>query len=95
MTCVNLQKTSAGFSITQSYLEVTAKVPGADKARLLEIANGAKAGCLVSRQLNITMDTKLEREVSRHGNADVYFSPPNIPNRRPCFESDTNCPSRR
>jgi osmotically inducible protein OsmC len=59
---VTLEKTDAGFTVTQSHLDVTAKVPGADKSRVLEIANGAKAGCPISRvfKANITMDTKLE-----------------------------------
>lgn len=43
-------------------LDVTAKVPGSDKAKILEIANAAKAGCPISRLLkaNITMDAKME-----------------------------------
>jgi osmotically inducible protein OsmC len=41
---------------------VTAKVPGQDKNKVLEIANTAKAGCPISRLLKatITMDAKLE-----------------------------------
>jgi osmotically inducible protein OsmC len=41
---------------------VTAKVPGADRAKVLEIANAAKAGCPISRLLNarVTMDAKVE-----------------------------------
>ena len=59
---VSLEKTDAGFAVTQSHLDVTAKIPGADKSKVLEIANGAKAGCPISRLLkaNITMDVKLE-----------------------------------
>ena len=59
---VSLEKTEAGFTVTQSHLDVTAKVPGADKGKLLEVANAAKAGCPISRLLkaNITMDAKLE-----------------------------------
>jgi osmotically inducible protein OsmC len=59
---VTLDKTDAGFTVTQSHLDVTAKVPGADKAKILEMANTAKAGCPISRLLkaNITMDAKLE-----------------------------------
>ena len=59
---VTLEKTDAGFTVTQSHLEVTARVPGADKSKVLEIANGAKAGCPISRLLkaNITMEVKLE-----------------------------------
>jgi osmotically inducible protein OsmC len=59
---VTLEKTDAGFSVTQSHLDVTAKIPGADKTKALEIANAAKAGCPISRLLkaDITMDAKLE-----------------------------------
>ena len=58
---VTLDKTNEGFTVTQSHLDVTAKVPGADKAKVLEIANGAKAGCPISRLLNakVTMDAKV------------------------------------
>jgi lipoyl-dependent peroxiredoxin len=59
---VTLEKTDAGFTITAVHLDVTAKVPGADRAAFEAAANGAKAGCPVSRVLNaaITMDAKLE-----------------------------------
>jgi osmotically inducible protein OsmC len=59
---VTLDKTDAGWTVTQSHLDVTAKIPGADKANALEIANAAKAGCPISRLLNasITMEAKLE-----------------------------------
>jgi osmotically inducible protein OsmC len=58
---VTLDKTNEGFSVTQSHLDVTVKVPGADKNKVLEIANGAKAGCPISRVLNakVTMDAKV------------------------------------
>src|SRR2546422_1067436 len=59
---ITLEKTDAGFTVTQSHLDVTANVPGADRAKVLGIANAAKAGCPISRLLkaNITMDAKLE-----------------------------------
>ena len=59
---ITMEKTDAGFTVTQSHLEVTAKVPGQDQSKVLEIANAAKAGCPISRLLkaNITMDAKLE-----------------------------------
>ena len=59
---VSLDKVGDGFSVTQSHLDVTVKVPGADPAKVLEIANGAKAGCPISRVLNakVTMDAKVE-----------------------------------
>ena|SRR5256884_8177526 len=59
---VTLEKTDAGFTVTQSHLDVSAKIPGADRAKVQEIANGAKAGCPISRLLKakITMELKLE-----------------------------------
>ncbi|HWR37793.1 MAG TPA: OsmC family protein [Clostridia bacterium] len=58
---VTMEKTDAGFSITAVHLDLTARIPGADPAKFQEAANGAKAGCPVSRVLNakITMDAKL------------------------------------
>jgi len=59
---ITMDKTDAGFTVTESHLEMTAKIPGADKAKALEIANAAKAGCPISRLLNakITLDAKFE-----------------------------------
>ena len=59
---VTLDKSDGGFSVTESHLDVTAKVPGADRVKAMEIANAAKAGCPISKLLraNITMDAKLE-----------------------------------
>ena len=59
---ITMDKTDAGFTVTESHLEMTAKIPGADKAKALEIANQAKAGCPISRLLNakVTLDAKLE-----------------------------------
>jgi lipoyl-dependent peroxiredoxin len=58
---LTLEKTDAGFTITAIHLDVTAKIPGADKAKFDEAAANAKKGCPVSRVLNtnITMDAKL------------------------------------
>src|SRR5581483_4818292 len=36
---VTLDKTDAGWTVTESHLDVTAKIPGADKNHVLEIAN--------------------------------------------------------
>ena len=59
---VTLEKVGEGFGITAVHLTVSGKVPGIDNAKFQEIANGAKAGCPVSKVLNakITMDAKLE-----------------------------------
>ncbi len=59
---VTLEKTDAGFTVTESCLEMTAKIPGADQATVLAIANAAKAGCPISRLFNakISLDAKFE-----------------------------------
>ena len=59
---VTLDKVGEGFEITASHLTVTAKIPGAGKAKFDELANKAKAGCPVSKLLKakITMDATLE-----------------------------------
>ena len=59
---VNLEKTDAGFTVTDVHLEVRAKVPGASREAFDKAANDAKTGCPISRLLNakITMDAKLE-----------------------------------
>jgi osmotically inducible protein OsmC len=59
---VTLEMLPTGPTVTTSHLEVTAKVPGAEKSKVLEIANVAKAGCPISRLLNakVTMDAKVE-----------------------------------
>jgi osmotically inducible protein OsmC len=58
---VTLDKSDAGFTVTESHLDVTAKIPGADQSKVLAIANAAKVGCPISRLLkaNITMDARL------------------------------------
>jgi len=50
-----------GFTISAIHLDVTAQIPGADNAKFLEAANGAKENCPVSKVLKakITMDAKL------------------------------------
>ena len=59
---ITMEKTDAGFTVTESHLDMTAKIPGLDQAKFTAIANGAKAGCPISRLLkaNITLDAKLE-----------------------------------
>jgi len=59
---VTLDKTDAGFTVTESHLDMTAKIPGAEKEKILGIANAAKAGCPISRLLNakVTLDAKFE-----------------------------------
>ena len=59
---VTLEMLPAGPTVTESHLDVTAKVPGADGEKVLEIANAAKAGCPISRLLNakVTMNAKVD-----------------------------------
>jgi osmotically inducible protein OsmC len=59
---ITLEKQEAGFTITESHLEVVAKAPGADKKKMEEAANNAKSGCPVSRLLNakVSMTARLE-----------------------------------
>ena len=58
---ITMEKLEAGWTITESHLEVTAKIPGADKAAVETAANNAKSGCPISRLLNakVTMDLKI------------------------------------
>ena len=59
---VHLEKVGDGFSVTKVHLDVTARVPGADKAAFDAAANAAKTGCPISKVLNapITMEARLE-----------------------------------
>ncbi|HEY0044095.1 MAG TPA: OsmC family protein [Allosphingosinicella sp.] len=60
---VKLDKDGDGFSITRSDLVLDAKVPGVDSARFEEIAQGAKAGCPVSK----LMKAELSLEIRHSG----------------------------
>ena len=59
---ITLDKTDAGFTVTESHLDMTAKIPKIDQEKFTAIANGAKAGCPISRLLNakVSLDAKLE-----------------------------------
>jgi osmotically inducible protein OsmC len=59
---VTLEKNDAGWTVTESHLDVTAKVPGGNREQILGIANVAKAGCPISRLLyaKISLDAKVE-----------------------------------
>jgi len=59
---VKLEKTDAGFTVTEVHLQVVARVPGASQEAFETAANNAKAGCPISRLLNakITMEARLE-----------------------------------
>ncbi|MGH7731513.1 MAG: OsmC family protein [Candidatus Eiseniibacteriota bacterium] len=59
---VTLETVDGKPTLTKSHLTVRAKVPGADRAKFLEIADGTRAGCPISRalRLDITMEATLE-----------------------------------
>src|ERR1700733_12049324 len=48
---LTMEKLEAGFTITKINLDVTARIPGADKAAFDKAAANAKAGCPISRLL--------------------------------------------
>ena len=59
---VSLEQKDGGFAITKIHLDVTAKVPGAEKSIFMTAASAAKDGCPVSKLMNaeITMDARLQ-----------------------------------
>lgn len=56
---VKLEKEGEGFTVTRSDLSLTASVAGVDEARFREIAEGAKAGCPISKLLDAEMDLEI------------------------------------
>lgn len=48
---VHLEKVGEGFSITRIELDSQAEVPGIEKAKFMEFAEGAKKGCPISKAL--------------------------------------------
>jgi osmotically inducible protein OsmC len=61
-TCsISLEKQPDGFAITESHLELTAKVPGASQEAFDTAVQNAKTGCPVSKlyKTNITLTSKL------------------------------------
>src|SRR5690242_1116925 len=58
---VTLEKRETGWEVTESHLELTARIPGADHQKFEVAANEAKSGCPISRLLNakITMEARL------------------------------------
>ncbi len=59
---VSLDKDGAGWTITESHLELVGKVPGASSDAFRQAAESAEKNCPISRLLKarITMDAKLE-----------------------------------
>lgn len=59
---ITMEKTDAGMTVTRSHLVLEGKVPGLDQKAFQEHAEGAKAGCPISRLLSnieITLEAKL------------------------------------
>lgn len=59
---VTLETVDGKPTVTKSHLTTRAKVPGAERAQFMEVANGTKAGCPISRLLKaeISLDATLE-----------------------------------
>jgi len=59
---VTLDRVNGEATVTRSQLRLTAKVPGADRAKFMEAADAAKKGCPISRLLKaeITLEATLE-----------------------------------
>jgi osmotically inducible protein OsmC len=59
---VHLDKGAEGFGITRIDLDTVGEVPGIDEGEFIKLAEGAKAGCPVSRALSavdITLTARL------------------------------------
>jgi lipoyl-dependent peroxiredoxin len=55
-TCaVTFENVNGAWTVTSSHLETKVKSPGADPAKFTKAAEGAKAGCPISRLLNTTI----------------------------------------
>jgi osmotically inducible protein OsmC len=56
---VKLDKDGDGFKVSRSDLSLAATVPGIEEARFREIAEGAKAGCPISKLLNAEISLEI------------------------------------
>jgi osmotically inducible protein OsmC len=59
---VSFENVNGAFTVTGSHLDTTVRIPGADPAKFNEAAEGAKAGCPISRLLaaaKITLTARL------------------------------------
>lgn len=59
---ITLEQKDGGFAITESHLELKARVPGATQEAFDKATQAAKAGCPVSKlyNTNITLDARLD-----------------------------------
>jgi len=58
---VTLEQVDGNFSVTSSHLDTAVRMPNADRAAFEQAAEGAKAGCPISKLLTakITMNARL------------------------------------
>ncbi len=59
---VTLEKLDSGFTVTKIHLDLTARIPGVDKAVFDKAVEDAKTGCPISKLLKaaeITLTSKL------------------------------------
>jgi osmotically inducible protein OsmC len=71
-TCtISLEQKDGGWAITESHLELKAKVPGATQQAFDQATQAAKAGCPVSKLYNthVTLTATLEAGGARTGAA--------------------------
>jgi len=52
---VSFDNVNGAWTVTSSHLETKVKSPNADPAKFQKAAEGAKAGCPISRLLNTTI----------------------------------------
>ena len=82
-TCtITLEKQADGFAITESHLDLKARVPGRQPGGLRQAVQAAKTGCPVSKlyKTNITLTAKLEEQrrsrrgavARRHAGSDRF-----------------------
>lgn len=59
---ITLEQKDGGFAITESHLELKARIPGATQEAFDKATQAAKAGCPISKlyNTNITLDAHLE-----------------------------------
>jgi len=59
---LTMERLDSGWTVTLIHLDVTVKLPGADRAKFDTAANAAKAGCpsRACSTAKITMDAKVE-----------------------------------
>ena len=68
---ITLDKKDGSFAITESHLELKAKIPGATQQAFDQAVEAAKAGCPVSKlfNTNITLTARLETTGTHSGTA--------------------------